>query len=89
MMYVYRQCTHEHRCNTVHPKHQQNIVTSVNYVVCMRVCGTDSRVQCVCVADRQRAEHRSRTLFSCNNAITGPEAGDTGERRQQPRHAKY
>ena len=49
MMYVYRQCTHEHRCNTVHPKHQQNIVTSVIYVVCMRVCGTDSRVQCVCV----------------------------------------
>lgn len=43
----------------------------------------------VCPADKLRAEHQSRTFFSCNNAITRPRATDTGERRQQPRHAKY
>lgn len=32
------------------------------------------------LADGPRASRSSTTLFSCNNAITGPGTGDTGGR---------
>lgn len=67
---------------------QQSIAMTRIYIV--RIWSVWSRRQgAMCVADRLGLEHRIRSLFSCNNAITKPGAGDTGERRQQPRHAKY
>lgn len=59
------------------------------YMLCVCERLWDRRQGSVCLADRLAAQRRSTALFSCNNAITGPGAGDTGERRQQPRHDKY
>lgn len=52
-------------------------------------CVSKPQESAVWLADGLWAERGSATLFSCNNAIPGPARGDTGERRQQPRHAKY
>ena len=74
-IWVYAAHAQKHRCNMIHSKYQQNIVGSVTSVMCV----WSRRWSAVCLADRLRAEHRSRTFFSCNNAITRPRAADTGE----------
>lgn len=84
-----RRCTvhtSKSRCITVHSG--QPVKHSAESHLCHE-CVENRQQSAVCPADGRRAEHGSRTLFSCNNGITGPRAGDTGERRQQPRHAKY
>lgn len=86
----YTQHTHSNTGASQFIRHnQQNTALRVIYVMCTCGCVQNRQQSAVCLADRLRAEHSSRTLFSCNNAITGPGAGDTGEKRQQPRHAKY